>query len=74
MAVGDQVPRFISGQLGLTAQMLADMGSVGALPGSPEQMCERLMERREKLGISYVVVADELMHAFAPVVERLAGR
>jgi hypothetical protein len=30
--------------------------------------------RRESLGISYLMVGDELMDSFAPVVERLAGR
>lgn len=42
--------------------------------GSPDQMAEQLLELRGRLGISYVMVADDLMDAFAPVVERLAGR
>jgi hypothetical protein len=33
-----------------------------------------LQRRREKLGISYIVVGDELMDGLAPVVERLAGQ
>jgi hypothetical protein len=32
------------------------------------------VQRRERFGLSYALVADELMEAFAPVVERLAGR
>jgi probable F420-dependent oxidoreductase len=74
MAVGNQVPQWISSRLGLDAATLAERGSVAALTGSTDQMCERLLERREKLGISYVMVSDEFMQAFAPVVERLAGR
>ena len=49
-------------------------GFVTALIGSTDQMCEALLRRRESLGISYLAVSDELMEAFAPVVERLAGR
>jgi probable F420-dependent oxidoreductase len=73
MAVGDQVPRFLAARLQLTARDLAERGSIAAVVGTPEQMCEQLIARRERLGISYVLVSDELMDAFAPVVERLSG-
>jgi alkanesulfonate monooxygenase SsuD/methylene tetrahydromethanopterin reductase-like flavin-dependent oxidoreductase (luciferase family) len=74
MAVAGQVPRWIAAQLHLTAQDLADRGSVSALNGTVDQMCAQLIERRAKLGLSYIVVSDEFMDLFAPVVERLAGR
>ena len=74
MAVGDQVPRWISSQMGMTAAGLAEAGAVSAVVGTADQMCETLLRRRETLGISYVAVGDELMEAFAPVVQRLAGR
>jgi len=74
MAVGDQVPRHISAQMGLTAASLAASGSVAAVVGTTDEMCTTLLRRRERLGISYLMVGDELMEAFAPVVERLAGR
>jgi probable F420-dependent oxidoreductase len=74
MAVGDRVPRFLSAQMGLTAASLAESGSVAALLGTTEEMCATLERRREELGISYLMVSDELMEAFAPVVERLANR
>jgi probable F420-dependent oxidoreductase len=74
MAVGDQVPRYVSAQLGLTAAGLAASGSVAALMGTTDEMCTILQRRREGLGISYLMVGDELMDSFAPVVERLAGR
>jgi probable F420-dependent oxidoreductase len=74
MAVGDQVPRYISAQMGLTAAGLAASGSVAALMGTTDDMCATLLRRRESLGISYLMVGDELMEAFAPVVERLAGK
>jgi hypothetical protein len=74
MAVGNQVPSWISRQMGLDAAELARRGSVAAVSGTPDQMCEQLIERRKRLGISYVVVSDEFMDAFAPVVQRLSGR
>jgi probable F420-dependent oxidoreductase len=74
MAVGQQVPRYIASQMGLTAEGLARAGAVAALTGSTDEMVETLQRRREKLGISYIAVGDELMEGLAPVVERLAGR
>lgn len=74
MAVGHQVPRYVGAQLGLTAETLAAQGSAAALAGSPDEMCEQLIGRRERLGISYVLASDELMDSLAPVVERLSGK
>ena len=74
MAVGHQVPRFVAAQMGLSADALARAGAVSAVVGSPDEMCDTLQRRRERLGISYILVADELMEALAPVVDRLAGR
>ena len=74
MAVGHQVPRYIASQLGRSADDLARAGAVSALVGTPDEMCETLLRRREQLGISYILVSDELMEALAPVVGRLAGR
>lgn len=73
MAVADQVPRQLAARFGLTAQDLAARGSVAAVVGTVEQMSDQLIDRRERFGFSYVLVSDELMDAFAPVVERLAG-
>jgi probable F420-dependent oxidoreductase len=74
MAVGDQVPRYLSAQMGLDAAGLAASNSVAAVTGSTDEMCDTLLRRRQQLGISYLMVGDELMEAFAPVVARLAGR
>ena len=74
MAVGGQVPRWIAAQFGVDAAALARSGAVPVLDGSTEEMCTTLERRRETLGISYIVVSDELMEALAPVVARLAGR
>jgi probable F420-dependent oxidoreductase len=44
-----------------------------ALIGPPEELIERLLERRERWGFSYVIVGGDDVEAFAPVVARLAG-
>jgi probable F420-dependent oxidoreductase len=44
-----------------------------ALIGSVDAICDRLVERRERYGISYISVSDRNTDAFAPVVARLAG-
>jgi probable F420-dependent oxidoreductase len=74
MAVGRRAPRWITARLGLDAEQLGRSGAVSALTGTTAEMCARLEARRERLGISYLMVADELMEDLAPVVERLAGR
>lgn len=73
MAVGQQVPRWIEMQMRVTAADLARSGAIPALTGTTDEMCSTLLRHRESFGISYWMVADELMETFAPVVERLAG-
>lgn len=42
------------------------------LSGSLSELVDTLLERRERWGFSYIVVRDEVMEAFAPVVAKLA--
>lgn len=48
------------------------------LIGSVDYICDELQRRRETYGISYVAVMDDgennMVEAFAPVVERLSGK
>jgi hypothetical protein len=74
MAVGDTVPRWIAAQLHLSAEDFGERGSSAAVTGSIDEMCQQLVTRRERLGFSYVLVSDELMEPFAPVVGRLGGQ
>ena len=69
MAVDGVLPRHLQGRL--NPSVLAD--SVTAVAGSPRDMANQLRERRERFGISYVLVGEELMDAFVPVVAELAG-
>ncbi len=45
-----------------------------ALLGSIGSICDTLEDRRQRLGISYVTVAERNMRDFAPIVERLTGK
>jgi probable F420-dependent oxidoreductase len=45
-----------------------------ALIGTPDQIVEDLLARRERWGFSYVIVGAEDVESFAPVVAALAGR
>jgi probable F420-dependent oxidoreductase len=56
---------------GLTAEEAIEAAI--ALVGTVDAVCDRLVERRERWGVSYVVLGDENFEAFAPVVARLAG-
>jgi probable F420-dependent oxidoreductase len=73
MAVGDRVPYQLAQRMGITAKDLAARGSVAAVSGGVGSMCDQIRDRRERLGLSYLLVSDELMDDFAPVVERLSG-
>jgi probable F420-dependent oxidoreductase len=54
------------------AELVLEMPSV--LIGPVDQISEQLQARRDRYGFSYLVVSDEDMEAFAPVVDRLAGQ
>lgn len=44
------------------------------LIGSVEEMCEDLLLRRENFGFSYIVIWEEYLDLFAPIVSLLAGK
>ena len=57
---------------GLTPEQI--LSSPYYLIGSAEAMVERLLELRERFGISYVSLDMQDAEAFAPVMERLKGQ
>jgi probable F420-dependent oxidoreductase len=61
----------LAGALGVPSEMLVT--SPFSLIGSPNELVERLQERRERWGFSYVIVGQEDVEKFAPVVAQLAG-
>lgn len=56
---------------GLTPEQVIDHPNV--LIGPVDAICDRLVERRERFGFSYITFGAEVMEAVVPVVERLAG-
>jgi probable F420-dependent oxidoreductase len=61
----------------LAAGLRSEPGEILQTPhfliGTVEQIIEDLQARRERFGISYVIVPDEAAVSLAPVVERLTG-
>jgi alkanesulfonate monooxygenase SsuD/methylene tetrahydromethanopterin reductase-like flavin-dependent oxidoreductase (luciferase family) len=55
----------------LTIEQIIEVPSV--LIGTPEGIADRLRERRERFGFSFVCVQESALHDFAPVVELLSG-
>ncbi|GGK99632.1 N5,N10-methylene tetrahydromethanopterin reductase [Sphaerisporangium melleum] len=68
--VGDEVPPWLAERMG--PDVPAD--SIAVLRGSPRQMADRLLRRRDAHQISYVTVNAMYADRLAPVVELLAGR
>ncbi|MEZ5236061.1 MAG: TIGR03621 family F420-dependent LLM class oxidoreductase [Acidimicrobiia bacterium] len=71
-AEADHLFDSLAGGFGLSPAQAREVPLV--LAGTVEQLCEQLIARRERYGISYLVVPDTEAEAFAAVVERLAGR
>ena len=62
----------LANQLRLTPSQID--ASPSFLLGSVDAVVDQLQERRQRLGISYMMIFDRVMDAFAPVVARLSGR
>ncbi len=74
ITVGEKVASWIAARYGGDTSALRQSQSIAVLMGSPDEMSQRLEERRARWGISYITLSEEFVDAFAPVVERLAGR
>lgn len=62
----------IAGGLGLPTEAIE--ATPFALIGTPAQIVDDLLARRDRWGFSYVIVGAEDVDAFAPVVAELTGR
>ena len=67
----DGVVEELSPAFGLTSEQ--GRTTPHALVGSVDQICDQLIERRERWGISYLGMSADQLDAFAPVIARLAG-
>ena len=59
-------------QLPLSVEQILDAPAI--LIGSTDQIISTLQERRERFGVSNIVIIEPMMEAFAPVVAALSGR
>ncbi len=74
-AAGDStVPPWMAGAFGLDLSQAVDNKLIAALNGSPAEMADVLLRRRDQFGVSYITVNGMAMTAFAPVIELLSGR
>jgi probable F420-dependent oxidoreductase len=65
------VAEALAGGFGLTPEQA--LASPHALAGTVDQLCDDLVARRERWGISYIGVGLDAMDAITPVVARLTG-
>jgi probable F420-dependent oxidoreductase len=73
MAVAGRVPEFVRRSWGdEMASRMAESDAVPVLYGTTDAMCDRLTNLRDRYGVNYLTVSEELLDAFAPVVARLA--
>jgi probable F420-dependent oxidoreductase len=61
----------MAGGMGVEASDVLDTPHF--LIGTVDEIVELLQQRRERYGISYVILPGEVAESFAPVVERLSG-
>jgi len=72
----EQAAQFIATTLaaGLNVSTDVILQAPYLLLGTVDQICEDLLARRERYGISYISVFEQSLEALAPVVARLAGQ
>jgi probable F420-dependent oxidoreductase len=68
----DSAIQTIADFTGASADMIAE--SPFALIGPPSKLADDLLARRQRWGFSYVIVGQNDVEAFAPVVAQLAGQ
>lgn len=72
--VGDgELPPWLR-RFGVDPATARDNRSIAVLNGDPGTIADVLLRRRDRFGVSYVTVSGQAFEAFAPVIEKLAGR
>jgi probable F420-dependent oxidoreductase len=70
--VGEDVPPYAASWFGADPKDLFRVGAITALRGTPREMADTLLRRRDRAGVSYVSVNAMFAEQFAPVVEILS--
>ncbi|HEX5118898.1 MAG TPA: TIGR03621 family F420-dependent LLM class oxidoreductase [Pseudonocardiaceae bacterium] len=74
-AAGDStLPPWLSSSFGLSLDTAVDNQVLAVLNGSPTEIADVLVRRRDQFGVSYITVNSLALDGFAPVIELLAGR
>ncbi|MBM3827282.1 MAG: TIGR03621 family F420-dependent LLM class oxidoreductase [Actinobacteria bacterium] len=71
-ADGDGTRAKMAPMFAMTPEVLAEHPN--ALIGTIDEICDRIVERRERFGINYVSFGASVIDAIGPVVERLTGK
>lgn len=72
-SVGPDVPEWLSKRFGLDIPALVATGATSVLTGTPREMADILLRRRERTGVSYVITNDTFAEPLAGVIEVLNG-
>ncbi|WP_252438261.1 LLM class flavin-dependent oxidoreductase [Pseudonocardia humida] len=72
--VGDEVQPWMRRVMGVDPAQLHRIDSPAAVRGTPREMADQLLRRRDAIGVTYYAVDRSFVDSFAPVVELLAGR
>jgi probable F420-dependent oxidoreductase len=74
-AAGDStLPPWLASAFGLNLETAVDNQVLAVLNGSPAEIAEVLLRRRDQFGVSYITVNSLALDGFAPVIELLADR
>lgn len=71
--VGDELEPWMRAFGGADPAQLHRNGSTGAVHGTPRQMADQLLRRRDEFGVNYYALGEGFVEALAPVAEILAG-
>jgi probable F420-dependent oxidoreductase len=72
--VGPDVPDWVGKQFGLDLADLSAARAVSLLTGTPREMADTLLRRRDRVGISYVITNATFLEPLGSVIELLDGR
>ncbi|AGZ38550.1 LLM class flavin-dependent oxidoreductase [Actinoplanes friuliensis] len=67
----DGIPEWLSRMVGGDPREMAAAGGIAFLIGTAEQIADKLLRRRDELGISYIGVSGLFLEQFAPVLKLL---
>jgi probable F420-dependent oxidoreductase len=74
LAVGEAMSPALEALVGSDAAALAAGDSLFSLTGTPREMADEILRRRDEIGYSYLTLNGQHVDAFTPVIELLKGQ